>query len=276
MPLLRRRRERDTKVEGRATLMSLAADVFEEGDTPAQLKRKMKLEIENSDEPRPFKKILLTLLDALLPVLIKFLTGALSGLGAILLLVTVTMFYLFPLTCLAQQGDGVNLPQQVEIEKAAQGSAQPTTDFPLERTEQQMIADTNAFRARNGLPALEPAAWLMRLARQHTTVMVRARSMFHSSFGLRENVAMGQSNSAAVTSAWENSPGHRNNMASNSRYIGVAGYVDQSGTPYWTQVFADSPDGSAQAPTGGSGATGTDRKLSLPQPVRRILGRLRR
>ena len=76
MPILRRRRHRDSKLEARATLMALAAEVYEEGDTPAQLKRKMKAEIQASDEPRPFMRLLLQLLEAFLPFLIKLLSGA--------------------------------------------------------------------------------------------------------------------------------------------------------------------------------------------------------
>jgi len=54
-----------------------------------------------------------------------------------------------------------------------------------------------------------------------------------------ENIAMGQRTPADVHRAWMNSSGHRRNILNSSfGRIGV-GYVDCSGTAYWTQVFAD-------------------------------------
>lgn len=74
--LLRRRRNRRKETEGRATLMEVAAGVYEDGDTKATLKAKMVEAIQASGEDRPFLAFLMKILDALLPLLLKLLAGA--------------------------------------------------------------------------------------------------------------------------------------------------------------------------------------------------------
>lgn len=227
MPLLRRRRNRETNTEARATVLGLAAEVYEEGDTPATLKKKMLAEINNSDESRPFLKALIRWVDALLPLLIKLLTG--TAIATLLLILLPALAFAAPPVA----ADALSVDAGFVV----------TPDAPeLGKVEIEMVASCNAFRARLGLPALEPAKWLMDKAREHTARMVRSRSMFHSAFGLRENVAMGQRDAVAVTNVWANSPGHRANMASHEKYVGVAGYSDGSGGTYWTQVFASIPE----------------------------------
>lgn len=128
--------------------------------------------------------------------------------------------------------------------------------------EADMVAQLNAFRARNGRPALKPAGWLMDRARSHTRWMLQ-NGMIHSQ-GIAENIAMGQGSVTSVTNTWINSSGHRVNMLGNHSYVGVAGYTSANGTPYWTQQFSGSPTGSPVAIEGGGGG-----------PVKSVIGRFR-
>lgn len=93
-------------------------------------------------------------------------------------------------------------------------------------------SDINAFRAGQGLGALQPNATLTRAAQRHAEDMARRGYFSHSSPGgpngdnfsqrarasgcaLRngaENLANGQQNELDVFVAWQNSAGHRRNM----------------------------------------------------------------
>ena len=141
----------------------------------------------------------------------------------------------------------------------------------LTPTETAMVQQCNAFRVRNGLPALKPAAWLMSRARSHCRWML-SHGMIHSA-GIAENIATGQPSVNAVTNTWANSSGHRANMlASHGGYIGVAGYRTPSGTPYWVQQFGGK-DGSPVAIEGGLVSTVARKTAAVG---RRMFGRLRR
>lgn len=55
-----------------------------------------------------------------------------------------------------------------------------------------------------------------------------------------ENIAWGQKTPEAVVNAWMNSEGHRANIMNvNFSRIGVGYLTNASGTPYWTQLFAN-------------------------------------
>ena len=69
------RRRRSDEVETRAELIRIAADVYEEGDTKEDLRDKILAEARATSTDRP---ILRMLLEALLPLLIQWLTGALT------------------------------------------------------------------------------------------------------------------------------------------------------------------------------------------------------
>jgi uncharacterized protein YkwD len=52
-----------------------------------------------------------------------------------------------------------------------------------------------------------------------------------------ENIARGQTDAAAVMTAWMDSPGHRQNILNcDFEDLGV-GYVEGSGGPWWVQNF---------------------------------------
>ena len=92
--------------------------------------------------------------------------------------------------------------------------------------------DINAFRASQGLGAMQPNAALTRAAQAHANDMASRGYFSHESPGgpngrnfvarakaggcaLRsgaENIANGQQSEAAVLTSWQNSAGHRRNM----------------------------------------------------------------
>lgn len=54
-----------------------------------------------------------------------------------------------------------------------------------------------------------------------------------------ENIACGFGTPQSVVEGWMNSEGHRKNILNgNYSKIGVGYYVDESGYPYWVQIFA--------------------------------------
>ncbi len=122
---------------------------------------------------------------------------------------------------------------------AKSASVGPTevAKFELIAIEKAIVEQTNAQRARYGLPALVVDESLMKSARRHTIWMARSRSLQHSN-GVAENIAMGYANTAAALTGWMSSSGHRANILNRSyRRIGVAAYQSNGGTIYWCQQF---------------------------------------
>jgi uncharacterized protein YkwD len=110
--------------------------------------------------------------------------------------------------------------------------------FALHRIEQEVIAKTNAERARRGLRPLKTDVYLVRSARQHTAWMTNRGSLTHTSQPVAENIAMGQTSSSEAVRSWMNSPGHRANML-NPGYsrVGAAAYRTRGGAIYWCMQF---------------------------------------
>lgn len=116
-----------------------------------------------------------------------------------------------------------------------------------------VLKETNAFRAVNNLDALQMNEALNNIAQQHSGNMAKGKVAFgHAGFetrnrlavqavsGLRataENVAYGPATAAAVVSLWKNSSGHRKNMLGKYRFIGIGIAADKQGRLYYTQVF---------------------------------------
>lgn len=123
------------------------------------------------------------------------------------------------------------------IQHIARGTVEALQDFGLAMVEAEIVMQTNAQRARYGLPPLQVDMSLMSSARRHAGWMSRQQSMQHSS-GVAENIAMGQRSTNAVMNSWMNSSGHRANIL-NPGYgrIGVAASRTGSGTIYWCQQF---------------------------------------
>lgn len=116
--------------------------------------------------------------------------------------------------------------------------ALPLESQELHPVEQNIIEQTNAQRARYGLPALEVSHDLMQSARRHTRWMTTRRALQHTSASVAENIAMGQRTTEEAIASWMASPGHRANMLSGGyTKIGVAAYSTPDGTVYWCQQF---------------------------------------
>jgi uncharacterized protein YkwD len=112
------------------------------------------------------------------------------------------------------------------------------TAFKLHPVEQRVVEQTNAMRARHGLPPLAVDQRLVQSARAHTAWMTRARRLRHTSRPVAENIAMGQHTAHEAVRSWMSSSGHRANILSrNHRRIGVSAYSTADGTVYWTQQF---------------------------------------
>jgi uncharacterized protein YkwD len=126
---------------------------------------------------------------------------------------------------------------QPSVTKSAAPQAKPAA-FALYPIEQQVIDQTNAERARYGLPPLVADPQLIESARAHGTWMARARRMQHTSRPVAENIAMGQNSAFEAVRSWMSSSGHRANILNRGHSrIGVSAYTSANGTIYWTQQF---------------------------------------
>ena len=130
-------------------------------------------------------------------------------------------------------------PAQKQVQTTSAKAKKPVVKtvsfFPVEL---EVVAKTNAERARYGLPALQLDPNLTKTARQHTWWMTRNRSMQHGNYPVAENIAMGQRSSGEVVRCWMNSSGHRANILNRGhRRIGVAAYTTPGGATYWCQQF---------------------------------------
>lgn len=119
--------------------------------------------------------------------------------------------------------------------------------------QKRILADTNAFRAKHGLRALEIDPAMSRVATNWSRRMGTTENFQHNpnyaqqipSGWVRaaENIAAGQQ-TASVVNAWINSEGHRANMLGDHTHIGI-GAVTVPGSRYvryFTQVFAKYPN----------------------------------
>jgi len=117
---------------------------------------------------------------------------------------------------------------------------------------------TNAERSRAGRGRLRANPRLMQAAQVHAEQIARAGQPAHvlpdaaypriedrlAAVGYRwqscgENLALGQSSPGAAVRSWMRSRGHRRNLVNPTfTELGVGYATDQSGRPYYVQVFA--------------------------------------
>lgn len=114
--------------------------------------------------------------------------------------------------------------------------------------EGEVLALTNAERARAGLRPLQSSGCAQQYARTWSQRLADTGSLSHQPLGpvmsgcgargAAENVAFGNISAAQMVSNWMNSPGHRANILNpNYTHLGV-GMVERSdGRRYGTQVF---------------------------------------
>lgn len=123
--------------------------------------------------------------------------------------------------------------------------------------EQKVVELVNIERQKAGLQTLTLDSEISNVARTKAKDMADNNYFAHQSptygsagdmltkFGIRwsawgENLASGQRTPESVVTAWMNSEGHRANiMSPGFSRLGVGYVTNSSGTPYWTQVFAD-------------------------------------
>jgi uncharacterized protein YkwD len=112
------------------------------------------------------------------------------------------------------------------------------TDSGVGGLEAEIVAQTNAQRARYGLPPLSIDTGLMSTARRHCKWMASANSLQHTNAAVAENIAMGQSSATEALNSWMNSSGHRANILGGGySTIGVAAFTSSSGQVFWCQQF---------------------------------------
>lgn len=113
-----------------------------------------------------------------------------------------------------------------------------TAATPLQPIEQSVVSQTNAQRARHGLPPLQIDMQLMHAARRHAAWMASRSSLQHTTATVAENIAAGQSSSHEAVRDWMSSPGHRANILNHGySRIGVGAYRGRDGQIYWCQQF---------------------------------------
>ncbi|GHI09995.1 stress protein [Streptomyces cellostaticus] len=133
--------------------------------------------------------------------------------------------------------------------------ARPLTRGALSRTAAEVVALTNAERARAGLSALAADPPLATAAQAHCADMVardfyahtcpdgtqpwdRAAAAGSRRSTIGENIACGQRSPAEVVEGWMNSPGHRANILTPEfTHIGVGFTGGGRAGTYWAQLF---------------------------------------
>lgn len=121
---------------------------------------------------------------------------------------------------------------------AVEASINATPKVDLIPCEKAIVDDTNAERAKYGLPPLTIDVQLEQTARNHAAWMTNSHNLQHSSIGVAENIAWGQHSAEEAMSSWMSSSGHRANILNGSYHrIGVAAYTASDGSCYWCQQF---------------------------------------
>lgn len=167
------------------------------------------------------------------------------------------------LTCLATLAACAPAPQRPAPTAPQPAPAKPPVSAKIGPSEQKVIDQTNAFRRRNALGALEPDARLMRIAQAHAANMARQdrfgdtdrnghvldgrnveyriQAGGYEFARVAENVGYQLNRPDPVASmmqGWKDSPGHRRNMLlPDVVEIGVGAAQGKSGRWYFVQLF---------------------------------------
>ncbi|EGG21249.1 hypothetical protein DFA_01127 [Cavenderia fasciculata] len=139
----------------------------------------------------------------------------------------------------------------------------------------------NNVRAQNGKNPLVLSPCLQLAAQYHSNYQKSITTMTHDSplgglfarmqaFGAAsmssaaENVASGYSSDDAVVAGWVASSGHFANIIGNYQYFGVGMATTSSGTPYWTQQFANYQTCNPTSPTTTTSNPSTTTTTTVP------------
>lgn len=121
---------------------------------------------------------------------------------------------------------------------------------PSDSVEAEVHRLVNEHRTGMGLPALEWSDIIANECRQHSVEMANAHTINHDGFNERinkigetiswswagENVAYDYG-AQFVVESWLSSPGHKENIESNSNLTGVGVAFDEDSVMYFTQIF---------------------------------------
>lgn len=124
------------------------------------------------------------------------------------------------------------------------------TDFQSNRIEQEVHRLVNLHRDSVGLEPLEWNDVIAEQCRNHSIDMANAHTINHDGFNDRinkigetipwswagENVAYDYG-AQFVVESWLSSPGHKENIESNSNLTGVGVAFDEDSVMYFTQIF---------------------------------------
>ncbi len=129
---------------------------------------------------------------------------------------------------------------------AVPSTAQATASVSVTTAVAQILADTNALRAADGLAPLTESAPMDTVAQNWSAQMGTTGSFVHNpSYSTQmpsgwtaagENIASGYSYTTVVE-AWHQSTAHYANIMGDYTDIGIGYYVDSSGQAYYTQDF---------------------------------------
>ena len=144
-----------------------------------------------------------------------------------------------------------------EPETPAPEESKPSTGSAIDIAawEQEVFELVNEIRVENGLAEFEYDDTLADVARAHSQDMIDRNFFDHynpdgaspfdrmKAAGIRytmaaENIAAGYPSPESVVEGWMNSPGHRANILSGNKYLGVGLALGGSYGYYWTQCFA--------------------------------------
>ncbi len=149
----------------------------------------------------------------------------------------------------------------------------------LDSEEQAFLVIINQYRAQSNRPALalspgltRAAAWMAKDLSTHNyfdhtssdgrSPYQRARDCGYP-YGTGENIAGGFATAQQVFQAWQQSPGHNNNMLGNYAVIGIARAFGGPYGVYWVTDFGTVTDFSNPTPT----PTWTPRPAFTPTPT---------
>ena len=138
---------------------------------------------------------------------------------------------------------GGGMPSSLLTAQPAQAaSAQPEIDAAIT----QILAETNAERAKAGLEPLKLDATMSKVSQAWTQQMATNHSMTHNPsytsqlpqpwISVGENVGQGYTQSTIVP-AWMASPGHKSNILGRYSHIGLGYWADENGRAWFTQNF---------------------------------------
>lgn len=142
--------------------------------------------------------------------------------------------------------NGVRRDGSRVVSRAVTVVAKGTHRTTLPEVREQILSETNAYREDADLPRLTMSAPMNTVASDWSEDMAGRETMDHNPnyadqippgwTRAGENVAYGHGHQD-VTTAWYDSPGHRENLLGDYTHIGIGYAVSPSGRPYYTQNF---------------------------------------